>query len=211
LTAPPPSGDNLQQPPPKAPRRPRALSRKTVTRIAVVVGALVLVGGGFAAGLAVGRSPIAGYQQQIAQASRNLNAEQLKLSNEKVTLQVERGQVQAAQTAAKNAMSAALAQVKAQYKSKLASVQALQRKLLHEQGIIQASTISADGVYVIGKDIPAGTYHTSGGSQCYYALLGSTDTSNIIDNNIVNGPATVDLSSAYAFDITGGCIWHKVG
>jgi hypothetical protein len=73
------------------------------------------------------------------------------------------------------------------------------------------NTISADGVYVIGKDIASGVYHTTGGNQCYYATLGSTDTSNILDNNIINGPATVDVSGAYALDISGGCTWVKVG
>ena len=191
-----------ESPPPK--------SRKRITIAAAVVVGLVLLGGGFAAGVAAGRSPIPGYQQQIAQASRNLKAEQLKLSNEKATMQAEQGQVRTAQAAAKNAMTTALAQVRAQYKSKLASVQSLQRKLQQEQGIVLSSTISADGVYVVGKDIPSGTYHTSGGNQCYYATLASTDTSNINDNNNFNGPETVDVSGAYAFQISGGCTWVKV-
>lgn len=38
----------------------------------------------------------------------------------------------------------------------------------------------------------------------------AADTSNIIDNNNT-GPATVDLSGAYAFDISGGCTWVKIG
>ena len=125
-------------------------------------------------------------------------------------MQAEQGQVRTAQAAAKNAMTTALAQVRAQYKSKLASVQSLQRKLQQEQGIVLSSTISADGVYVVGKDIPSGTYHTSGGNQCYYATLASTDTSNINDNNNFNGPETVDVSGAYAFQISGGCTWVKV-
>jgi hypothetical protein len=70
----------------------------------------------------------------------------------------------------------------------------------------QATQISADGVYVIGTDITGGTWHTSGGQQCYEATLASTDTSNIIDNNNFTGPDTVDLSGAKAFDITGGCV-----
>jgi hypothetical protein len=66
-------------------------------------------------------------------------------------------------------------------------------------------------VYVIGKDIPAGIYHSSGGNQCYYATLASRDTSNINDNNNFNGPETVDVSAAYALQISGGCTWMKVG
>ncbi|HEX9517811.1 MAG TPA: hypothetical protein VF940_16745 [Streptosporangiaceae bacterium] len=196
-----------QQPPPDA---PPPTSRRRIKIAAAVVAALVLLGGGFAAGYASGRSPIHGYKHQIAQANRKLNAEQLRLSNEKVTLQAEQGQVRTAQASAKKAMSTALAQVRALYKSKLAAVQSLQRKLQHEQGIVLSSTISADGVYVVGKDIPSGTYHTSGGAQCYYATLGSTDTSNILDNNNFNGPETVDVSGAFAFQISGGCTWVKI-
>jgi len=72
----------------------------------------------------------------------------------------------------------------------------------------EATQISQDGVYVIGTDIPGGTWHTSGGSQCYEATLSSTDTSNIIDNNNFTGPDTVSLAGAKAFDISGGCTWR---
>ena len=75
----------------------------------------------------------------------------------------------------------------------------------------EATQISADGVYVIGQDIPGGTWHTSGGSQCYEATLGSTDTSNIIDNNNFTGPDTVSLAGAKAFNISGGCTWRQEG
>src|SRR5690349_9745632 len=74
-----------------------------------------------------------------------------------------------------------------------------------------ATQISDDGVYVVGQDIPGGTWHTSGGSQCYEATLASTDTSNIIDNNNFTGPDTVSLAGAKAFDISGGCTWRHEG
>jgi hypothetical protein len=75
----------------------------------------------------------------------------------------------------------------------------------------EATQISADGVYVVGQDIPGGTWHTSGGQQCYEATLASTDTSNIIDNNNFTGPDTVSLAGAKAFDISGGCTWQREG
>jgi hypothetical protein len=75
----------------------------------------------------------------------------------------------------------------------------------------EATRISADGVYVVGQDIPGGTWHTSGGQQCYEATLASTDTSNIIDNNNFTGPDTVSLAGAKAFDISGGCTWRHEG
>ena len=74
----------------------------------------------------------------------------------------------------------------------------------------QATQISADGVYVIGTDIAGGTWHTSGGQQCYEATLNSTNTNDIQDNNNFTGPDTVDVC-AKAFDISGGCTWQRVG
>lgn len=99
----------------------------------------------------------------------------------------------------------------AQLSQELATVRQKQNQLNQEIGNVQANQISNDGVYVIGQDIKGGVWHTTGGSQCYYATLGSTDTSNILDNNNFNGPETVDLSGAYAFQISGGCTWIKIG
>lgn len=196
------------------PETPPPKSRKGTKLAAAVVGALVLLGGGFAAGYAVGHSPVAGYQQQIATAHRNLLTEQTKLATEKALLRTEQSQVTFAQQTAQNATSAANLAAASKYASREAAVQALQRKLQKEQGVIQHNTISADGVYVVGRDIASGTYHTVGdggsGDQCYYATLGSTDTSNIQDNNNFDGPETVDVSGAAAFEISGGCTWVKV-
>ena len=108
----------------------------------------------------------------------------------------EQNKLTVAQQTAQNAVSAANTAAAAKYASREQAVQQMQRKLAHELGTVAKSTISADGVYVVGRDIPSGTYHTSGGSQCYYATLGSTDTSNIMDNNNFNGPETVDVSGA---------------
>ena len=85
-----------------------------------------------------------------------------------------------------------------------ATVQATQ----NAQG--EATEISDDGTYVIGQDIPGGTWHTSGGSQCYEASLSGTDTiHDIISNDNFTGPNTVDLSGAKAFEhISGGCTWE---
>jgi hypothetical protein len=71
-------------------------------------------------------------------------------------------------------------------------------------------------VYVVGKDIKAGTWHTNGSgntgqNDCYFATLNSTDTTNIADNNNFDGAETVDVSSAYAFQVSGPCTWVRVG
>ena len=71
------------------------------------------------------------------------------------------------------------------------------------------STMSGDGVFVVGMDIKPGTYHTTGavgggGGDCYYALLSSTNTSDIIDNNNVTGPATITVGPGVkAVDTSG--------
>ncbi len=53
-----------------------------------------------------------------------------------------------------------------------------QRALTQQQNIVAASTFS-DGVYLVGKDVPAGSYIASGGEGCYWQR-GPDD--NIIDN-----------------------------
>jgi hypothetical protein len=78
----------------------------------------------------------------------------------------------------------------------------------------EATQISSDGVYVVGQDIPGGTWHTPGGSQCYEATLSGLDTGNvndIINNNNFTGPDTVSLTGVKAFDISGGCTWMHEG
>jgi DNA-binding CsgD family transcriptional regulator len=76
----------------------------------------------------------------------------------------------------------------------------------------EATQISADGVYVVGQDIPGGTWHTAGGQQCYEATLSGDDTTNDIISNInFSGPDTVSLDGVKAFDINGDCTWQQEG
>ncbi len=192
--------------PPVKKQRPRWV-RITLYTVGGIVVLLIGVGIG-----ATGGSQTSLINSQKAQIARL----QATVTTDKSQLSTERLQVSNAQAQAKNAMSIALTRVQGQYKSKFNAlkdqehkVAGLQARLNRELGVVAKSTISADGVYVVGKDIPAGVYHTTGGSQCYYATLGSTDTSNILDNNNFNGPETVDVSGAYAFQITGGCTWHR--
>ena len=97
-----------------------------------------------------------------------------------------------------------------------ATLKQQEKTVAAEMGQFQASQISGDGVYVVGKDIKAGVYHTNGSgntgaNDCYFATLNSTDTNNIADNNNFDGPETVDVSSAYAFEVNGPCTWVRVG
>jgi carboxypeptidase C (cathepsin A) len=191
--------------------RPAKRQRLWIKPVLFTIGGIVLLLIGVGIGVVGQQSTINSYKTQVAQL-------QGQVSTAKANVAAEQGKVTTAQQTAQNAVAAANAKAAAQYASREAAVQKLLHKLQAEQGTVQKSTISADGVYVVGKDIPSGTYHTSGapgggqaGGQCYFATLGSTDTSNILDNNNFNGPETVGVSGAYAFQISGGCTWHKVG
>jgi hypothetical protein len=134
-----------------------------------------------------------------------------------------KGQVASAHSQAQNATSAANAKAAQAYASRNAALSQQQKSLSQQQqqlktqlGEVQASQISGDSVYVVGKDIKPGVYHTNGSgntgaNDCYFATLNSTDTNDIADNNNFDGPETVDVSSAYAFEINGPCTWSRVG
>ncbi len=200
--------------PPTDPEKQAKRQRPRWVKVTLLtVGGLVLLLIGVGIG-AAGSSQTSLVNSQKAQIARL----QATVTTDKGQISTDQAKVATAQTNAANALSTATAKVQGQYKTKFAALQAkeqkvagLQAKLNRELGVVSKSTISQDGVYVIGRDIPSGIYHTSGGNQCYYALLNSTNTSNISDNNIISGPATVDLNGVVAFDISGGCTWHKIG
>ena len=88
------------------------------------------------------------------------------------------------QTQAQQARATADAQAQASYAARNAALAARSKSLDQRakaistaEGQIQSSTISSDGVYVVGKDIPPGTYHTTGdGGQTASLRPKVTDT-----------------------------------
>lgn len=67
-----------------------------------------------------------------------------------------------------------------------------------------------EGLYVVGADIKPGTYHTEGGSVCYWARLSSLDTSDIIDNSLSSGPQTIQVRAGdRALQIRGDCTFGR--
>ena len=131
-------------------------------------------------------------------------------------------QLTAADARAANAVSAAQAAAKKDYAARNAALNreaaTLERQsqtIAAETGEVQANTIRADGVYVIGRDIKPGTWHTAGNGgsstgDCAYATFGSADKSDILAHSNFDGSETVDLSGAYAFEISGPCTWVRV-
>jgi multidrug efflux pump subunit AcrA (membrane-fusion protein) len=213
------SGIDEIQAPPIRPSQPakRGLLRKLGLTAAGVV--LLLIGVGIGAAASGNQAKVNRLQAQLSTADAKLQTARSQEATDRSQVAKDRSQVataQANEATAKvneqNAQAIANRKAAATYASKLAAVTALQRTLDRQEGIVQANTISQDGVYVVGQDIKPGTYHTSGNgggilNQCYYATLSSTNTGDIIDNNNFNGPETVDVSGAYAFQIAGGCTW----
>lgn len=181
----------------------------------MIVSALVLL----AVGYGIGQTSAATAKQELATARSQLKAARAQLAVTRDNLTSVQSKVQQAQAEADQANANAGAKYKAE-EAKLAAnekaVARTRRGLLALEGRIQASSISADGVYVVGADIKPGVWHTAGdggqgGGQCYYATLNSTNTSDISDNNNFDGPETVDVSGAHAFQISGPCTWVRVG
>jgi hypothetical protein len=197
------------------------------------VGIAVLAVAALLAGVGIGSSANnnAGALTSARSANASLHGQVSALQGRVGTLQ---GQLTAAQAQANNAVAAAtsaanakaaaayaarnaaLSQQAATLKQQQATLDQQQQAIKTQMGELQASQISGDGVYVVGKDIKAGVYHTNGSgntgaNDCYFATLNSTDTSNIADNNNFDGSETVDVSSAYAFDVNGPCTWVRVG
>jgi hypothetical protein len=74
------------------------------------------------------------------------------------------------------------------------------------------------GTYVVGSEMPAGTWHTAGPDpdsygSCYYARLRNLDgetISSIITNGNTPGPMTLTIKpSDKGFETT--CVWTKTG
>jgi len=103
-----------------------------------------------------------------------------------------------------DARDAALAKAEAQLKADQAVLDATIQQ-------VQDSQFS-DGVHLVGTNVAPGVYSISNGSSCYYAwMTGTGSDADIIDNNIVNGPATVTLRPGDVFETNRCGTWTKVG
>lgn len=78
------------------------------------------------------------------------------------------------------------------------------------------ATTIGPGTYVVGTDIVAGTYRTSGSTSsfpCYWSRLKDTsgDFAAILTNGTPTGPTTVTISASDGAFQTSGCnTWAKV-
>jgi hypothetical protein len=80
------------------------------------------------------------------------------------------------------------------------------------------ATSFSDGTYLVGSDIEAGTYKTTGPDDsawtdgCYWerAKNDSGDLDSIIANNYQEGPGRVTVNSGEVFKVSGDCEWRLV-
>lgn len=67
-----------------------------------------------------------------------------------------------------------------------------------------------DGIWQVGVDFDPGTYRSEGGSSCYWSLLGSADTSDIVNNGGFTANQTLTIDSAW-FETRDCGVWKKIG
>lgn len=103
-------------------------------------------------------------------------------------------------------------------KDREAALTAGEAKLKADQAALDAqtqqvqSTQFSDGIHVVGSTVTPGVYSISSASDCYYAWMsGTSSDANIIDNNIVNGPAVVTLKAGDIFETSSCGTWTKIG
>jgi cell division protein FtsB len=121
---------------------------------------------------------------------------------------------------AANAVSAAQTAAQKDYEARnaalnreAATLSGQRQVIAAEIGELQANTIRATGLYVVGHDIKSGTWHTAGdgsvsGGHCAFEVFSSPSTPSPTIR--FDGPWTVDLSGAYALEIEGPCKWVRV-
>ena len=215
-------------------------SRRWPRRLALGASLLVALGIGIGIGAATkntgisqatysaSQAQVSAFKGQVSSLKGQASSLQTQVSNDNAAVATAQNKAATAQqTANTNAAAAykgreaALAQT---YRGKEAALAATQQTvnqqaatLKQDLGQVQASSISADGVYVVGQDIKAGTWHTNGdggqtGNQCYFASLNDNSGSitSIANNNNFDGPETVDVSGLYALQISGPCTWVLV-
>ena len=199
-------------------RRQRGtLRRRLLTGLALVVALGIGIAIGAAAGsntsaLNAANSQVSALRGQVASLKSQVSSLDGSVTNWKTQAQKATATAQDATATADAKASATYATRNTALSQQETTLKQQEKTVAAEVGQLQASQISGDGMYVVGKDIKAGVYHTNGSgntgqNDCYFATLNSTDTTNIADNNNFDGPETVDVSSAYAFQVNGPCTW----
>ena len=71
-------------------------------------------------------------------------------------------------------------------------------------------TAFGDGAWQVGVDVVPGTYTSSGGPDCRYALRAAVTGGDIAASTVAQGPATVVLAADTGYVETSGCAtWRR--
>ncbi len=72
-------------------------------------------------------------------------------------------------------------------------------------------TSFGDGTWQVGIDVAPGTYTTTGGPDCRYALRPAATGADIVGNTVSPNPSTVVLSNDSGYFATSGCTtWRRL-
>jgi hypothetical protein len=91
-----------------------------------------------------------------------------------------------------------------------ATIQATAAAAKRSTSTIGGTPVGGTGVYLVGVDIPPGTYWTAGSDGCYWARLSDTSGAPdaVIANDITAGPTTVTIEPTDGVFETRGCaVW----
>jgi hypothetical protein len=199
------------------PRRPRpdlsqqqtqllALARrpKVAIPIALLIG--VLAGAGLVAAVTPAPKATSEYLALEGRLDRSMEAKDEDIAEQRDQirdLRVEKGKLETAANDVEKQQAAADAR-DAELASRESAVGAA-------EAAKKASQFS-DGVHIVGTTVSAGVYSISSSNSCYYVWrTGTGSDSDIVENNIVSGPATVTLRGGEIFETNRCGTWNKVG
>lgn len=71
-----------------------------------------------------------------------------------------------------------------------------------------AANTFGDGVYEVGVDIAPGAHRKAGGTTgCYYAILASSNSHDIVANTLIGGTPVMSVANGQHFETTRGGEW----
>lgn len=201
--------------PPPPPQGPAKTPWYKKTWLIVVAAALIGIGvGGASAGGEADPTTSSAYKDVVAErdkAESDLEASQAevdKLNTEVETIagdlpklqdELETGQAKLAED------QEALATTAADLDKRAKDLKKREEAVGVIESEIESNTIPGDGIYEVGRDMKPGTYRSPDNSEsCYFAVLGSSDTSDIKTNDLGAGPKIVTVSEGDFFE-TSGC------
>lgn len=177
-------------------------------RLMAVVGAAALVGGLAGAGIVAAATPAVTetqeYERLEARLADTVEAKDQDIDEQREQisdLRVEKGKLEAAASDVEDQQIAADARD--------AELAARETAVSAAETAKEASEFG-NGVHIVGTNVTAGTYSIASSTDCYYAWMSGTGSdADIIDNNIVSGPATVTLRDGDVFETNRCGTWTR--